>query len=37
MLSEDETGRPYISIVMRARERGILYSHMNQLLDKIDE
>jgi D-alanyl-D-alanine carboxypeptidase len=35
LLSEDDTGKPYISVVMRAKERGILYSHMNQLLDKI--
>ncbi len=35
LLSKDTSGNQYISIIMRARERSILYENMNDLLSEI--
>ena len=36
LLSKDTSGNQYISIIMRARERSILYEGMNDLLSEIE-
>lgn len=35
ILSKDVAGNPYISVVMRSKERGILYEEMTDLLEEI--
>lgn len=35
MLSKDIAGNPYISVIMRSKERGILYEEMTDLLEEI--
>lgn len=36
LLARDTAGNPYIGIVMRSSERGILYNEMTDMLDEID-
>lgn len=36
LLSKDTADNPYISVILRSKERGILYEEMTDLLDEID-
>lgn len=37
LLSRDTASKPYISVILRAEEREVLYEEMTDLLDKIDK
>jgi D-alanyl-D-alanine carboxypeptidase len=36
LLSKDISGNPYISVILSAKERGILYTEMTDLLEEIE-
>ena len=36
LLAKDTAGNPYIGVILRSKERGILYTEMTDLLDEID-
>lgn len=36
LLAKDTSGNPYIAVILRSSERGILYTEMTDLLDEID-
>ena len=36
LLSKDSSGNPYISVILKCSERGILYEEMTSLLEQIN-